>query len=96
MWEFFDLFIRRPADALISSLQMLGEDVPFMMKMDAMIGRATRILSRGGNEQHRFPRRKSGGRGVLESAGNAGRSEGMVGMKTNAGRPSHSEKERGV
>jgi hypothetical protein len=96
MWEFFDLFIQRTAEVFISSLQMLGEDVGTVMKIDAMIGRATHILNRSGNEQHRFPRCECGARGALESERDGGRIEGTVGLKTNASRPSHSEKERKV
>jgi len=46
MWCLIDLLFGRPAAAAVSSLQMLGEDVPAAMKIDAVISRATHILSR--------------------------------------------------
>jgi len=36
----------RPVAAMVSSLQMLTEDVPMTMRLDAMMSRATHILSR--------------------------------------------------
>jgi hypothetical protein len=96
MWEFFDLFIQRPVEIFVSSLQILGEDVGTLMKIDAMIGRATHILNRSGNEQHQFLRCASGARGALESERNGGRLEGTVGLKMNTARPSHCAKEKSI
>ena len=46
MWCLIDLLFGKTAAAAVSSLQMLGEDVPTAMKIDAVISRATHILSR--------------------------------------------------
>ncbi len=53
MEDFIELFMIRPVSALISSLQMLAEDLPLTVKMDAMISRTTQILSRPSDAQ--FP-----------------------------------------
>jgi hypothetical protein len=46
----FDLFVLRPAAALISIARMLGEDAPLLAKMDAAAGRAIQILSQAAIE----------------------------------------------
>jgi nitric oxide synthase oxygenase domain/subunit len=46
MWRLFDSFIGRPAAGLLSSLQLLWEDVPVVIKMDAMIGRVIHTVGR--------------------------------------------------
>jgi hypothetical protein len=46
MWCLIDLLFGRPVAAAISSLQMLGEDIPTAIKVDAVISRAAHILSR--------------------------------------------------
>jgi hypothetical protein len=51
MENFLELFMVRPVSSLISSLQMLTEDLPLTVKMDAMISRATQILSRPADAQ---------------------------------------------
>ena len=51
MESFVELFMVRPVAAFISSLQMLAEDLPLTVKMDAMISRATQILSRPADAQ---------------------------------------------
>ena len=51
MEDFIELFMIRPVSSLISSLQMLTEDLPLTVKMDAMISRATQILSRPADAQ---------------------------------------------
>jgi hypothetical protein len=56
MWRLFYLVFEKPAAALLSSLQMLGEDVPVTMKTDAMISRTTHILSRAVHDRHRSER----------------------------------------
>jgi hypothetical protein len=43
-----DFLFGRPAAAAVSSLQMLLEDVPIAMKIDAMMSRTIHILSRSG------------------------------------------------
>src|SRR4029077_143748 len=54
MQDFIELFMIRPISALLSSLQMLGKDLPFMVQMDAMISRTTQVLSRPAREQFRI------------------------------------------
>jgi hypothetical protein len=52
MWCVIYSLFERPVAATVSSLQMLGEDLPIATTIDAMISRATHILSRNVVGQH--------------------------------------------
>src|SRR6478752_9333878 len=77
MEDFLELFMTRPISSLISSLQMLTEDLPLTVKMDAMISRATQILSRPADAQFQIMDRNK-----MNGAG--GRCAGQGGKESNA------------
>jgi hypothetical protein len=47
-----DLLFDRPVEAMVSSLQMLAEDVSMATKLDAVISRTTHTLSRAVTRRH--------------------------------------------
>jgi len=49
MEDFIELLVVRPFTALIGGLEMLTQDLPLTVKMDAMISRAVQVLSRPAN-----------------------------------------------
>ena len=66
MWCLTDLLFGRPLAAAVSSLQMLGEDITTATKVDAVISRATHILSRSIAGRHASPRLTSNSRAGAE------------------------------